>query len=91
VKTKKAIDLYAGAGGLIRAGTGADRGSFQAVRPIYHSSPRAIALREAARLQGFSDWFQLGDTNWHASRRIGNNVSPIMAEALLGSVHAAAG
>ena len=35
----------------IRAGTAADRGSFQAVRPIHPVSPRVITPREAARLQ----------------------------------------
>jgi DNA (cytosine-5)-methyltransferase 1 len=72
----------------IRAGTGSDRGSFQAVRPIHHSSPRVIAPREAARLQGFPDWFQFDDTKWHAFRQIGNSVSPIVAEALLGKIAA---
>lgn len=67
----------------IRAGTGADRGSFQAVRPVHPSSPRVIAPREAARLQGFPDWFQFHPTKWHAFRQIGNSVSPIVAESLL--------
>jgi len=67
----------------IRAGTGSDRGSFQAVRPIHPNSPRVIAPREAARLQGFPDWFQFDATKWHAFRQIGNGVSPIVAESLL--------
>lgn len=67
----------------LRAGTGPDKGSFQAVRPIHYSEPRVINPREAARLQGFPDWFELPDTIWHSFRQIGNSVSPIAAEAVL--------
>jgi DNA (cytosine-5)-methyltransferase 1 len=67
----------------LRAGTGPDRGSYQAVRPIHPGSPRVIAPREAARLQGFPDWFVFHPTKWHAFRQIGNSVSPIVSEALL--------
>lgn len=67
----------------LRAGTGPDRGSYQAIRPVHPGSPRVIAPREAARLQGFPDWFQFHPTKWHAFRQIGNSVSPIVAEALL--------
>jgi DNA (cytosine-5)-methyltransferase 1 len=73
----------------LRAGTAADRGSYQAVRPIHPTSPRVIAPREAARLQGFPDWFQFHPTKWHAFRQIGNSVSPIVAEYLLAVVRAA--
>ena len=67
----------------LRAGTGPDKGSFQAVRPIHYSEARVINPREAARLQGFPDWFELPDTIWHSFRQIGNSVSPIAAEAIL--------
>ncbi|WP_243042480.1 DNA cytosine methyltransferase [Dyella sedimenti] len=67
----------------LRAGTASDRGSFQAVRPIHFRSPRVITPREAARLQGFPDWFQFHGTKWHSFRQIGNSVSPIVAETLL--------
>jgi DNA (cytosine-5)-methyltransferase 1 len=73
----------------LRAGTGPERGSYQAIRPIHPSSPRVIAPREAARLQGFPDWFQFHPTKWHAFRQIGNSVSPIVAEALLLAVRKA--
>ena len=66
----------------IRAGTGPDRGSFQAVRPIHPTEPRVINPREAARLQGFPDWFQFSPTKWHSFRQIGNSVSPILAERI---------
>lgn len=71
----------------LRAGTGSDRGSFQAVRPIHHSAPRVVSPREAARLQGFPDWFQFHDTKWHAFRQIGNSVSPIVAEVIMKRIH----
>jgi DNA (cytosine-5)-methyltransferase 1 len=67
----------------LRAGTGRDRGSFQAARPIHPDEPRVITVREAARIQGFPDWFQFHPTIWHSFRMIGNSVSPYMAEALL--------
>ena len=67
----------------LRAGTGSDKGSFQAVRPIHYLRPRVITPREAARLQGFPDWFLLHSTKWHSFRQIGNSVSPLVAEHLL--------
>lgn len=67
----------------LRAGTAADKGSFQAVRPIHPIQPRVITPREAARLQGFPDWFQFAPSKWHSFRQIGNSVSPILAEAVL--------
>lgn len=70
----------------LRAGTNSDRGSYQALRPIHPSEPRVITTREAARLQGFPDWFRFAPTKWHSFRQIGNSVSPILAEALLSSV-----
>ena len=67
----------------LRAGTGADKGSFQAVRPLHPEQGRVITVREAARLQGFPDWFCFHKTKWHSFRMIGNSVSPFVAEALL--------
>lgn len=67
----------------LRAGTGSDRGSYQAVRPIHPTEPRVITPREAARLQGFPDWFRFAPSKWHSFRQIGNSVSPILSESLL--------
>jgi len=67
----------------LRAGTGSDKGSYQAVRPIHYLEPRVITPREAARLQGFPDWFVFHETKWHSFRQIGNSVSPIVAEMVL--------
>jgi DNA (cytosine-5)-methyltransferase 1 len=70
----------------LRAGTNSDRGSYQAVRPIHPSRPRVITPREAARLQGFPDWFRFDPTKWHSFRQIGNSVSPLLAEKVLAAV-----
>jgi DNA (cytosine-5)-methyltransferase 1 len=67
----------------LRAGTGNDRGSYQAVRPIHPEEDRVITPREAARLQGFPDDFLFHPTVWHSCRMIGNSVSPIIAKTLL--------
>ena len=67
----------------LRAGTAADKGSYQAVRPIHPTAARVITPREAARLQGFPDWFQFAPSKWHSFRQIGNSVSPFVAEAVL--------
>jgi DNA (cytosine-5)-methyltransferase 1 len=67
----------------LRAGTGPEKGSYQAVRPVHPFDSRVICPREAARLQGFPDWFQFDDTKWHAFRQIGNSVSPLVAEVIL--------
>ncbi|MDD5544882.1 MAG: DNA cytosine methyltransferase [Acidobacteriia bacterium] len=67
----------------LRAGTGADKGSHQAVRPIHPTAPRVITVREAARLQGFPDWYCFHNTKWHSFRMIGNSVSPLVSEGIL--------
>lgn len=70
----------------LRAGTGRDRGSHQSMRPIHPSQPRVITVREAARLQGFPDWFVFHPTIWHSFRMIGNSVSPIVSKAILDAI-----
>lgn len=71
----------------LRAGTGSDKGSYQAVRPLHPIEARVITPREAARLQGFPDWFQFAPSKWHSFRQIGNSVSPILAERVLQVIH----
>lgn len=70
----------------LRAGTGSDRGSYQAVRPLHPVENRVITPRECARLQGFPDDFIFHQTVWHSCRMIGNSVSPVIAEALLKNI-----
>lgn len=80
----------------LRAGTGADRGSYQSVRPLHPDEPRVITVREAARLQGFPDQHRFHPTIWHSFRMIGNSVPPpvaafvmsAMARAVLDERHA---
>lgn len=67
----------------LRAGTPRERGSYQAIRPIHPTENRVITPREAARLQGFPDWFRFAPDKWHAFMQIGNSVSPILAEFVL--------
>lgn len=70
----------------LRAGTTREKGSYQAVRPIHPFQPRVITPREAARMQGFPDWFQFHPTKWHSFRQIGNSISPILAEFVLSRI-----
>ncbi len=67
----------------LRAGTGRDKGAFQAVRPLHPEEGRVITVREAARIQGFPDWFVFHPTKWHSFRMIGNSVSPFVSYAIL--------
>lgn len=67
----------------LRAGTGSDKGSYQAVRPLHPEQGRVITVREAARLQGFPDWFVFHPTKWHSFRMIGNSVSPYLSKTIL--------
>jgi DNA (cytosine-5)-methyltransferase 1 len=76
-------------GPTLRAGTGPDRGSYQAVRPIHFRFPRVITPREAARIQGFPDWYRFAPNKWHSFRGIGNSVCPILAEFVLKRIGAA--
>lgn len=73
----------------IRAGTGADRGSHTAPRPIHPTMPRCITAREAARLHSFPDWFAFYGTRWHDFRQIGNSVPPLFAKAVADVVYGA--
>ncbi|PQO35880.1 DNA cytosine methyltransferase [Bremerella cremea] len=70
----------------LRAGTGKDRGSHTAPRPIHPLSPRCITSREAARLHSFPDWFQFHGTRWHDFRQIGNSVPPLLARAVASKI-----
>lgn len=70
----------------LRAGTGRERGSFSAARPLHPIEPRVITVREAARLHSFPDWFRFHSTNWHGHRQIGNSVPPLLAKAVAESV-----
>ncbi|MGH6955103.1 MAG: DNA cytosine methyltransferase [Caulobacteraceae bacterium] len=79
---------WAGQSPTLRAGTGLDKGAFQAVRPLHPGKGRVITVREAARLQGFPDWFTFHHTKWHSFRMIGNSVSPFVGRGLLARIAA---
>lgn len=80
--TKSYKLTWEGLSPTLRAGTGSERGAFQAVRPLHPDQGRVITVREAARIQGFPDWFLFHDTKWHSFRMIGNSVSPIVSRTL---------
>lgn len=73
----------------IRAGTGPDKGSFMAPRPIHPEQDRCITVREGARLHSFPDWFCFHNTKWHGFRQIGNSVPPFLARAVGRAIHEA--
>ena len=73
---------WLGQGPAIRAGTGADRGSYEAVRPIHPQHPRVITVRETARLQGFPDKHRFHPTLWYSFGRIGNGLSPLIERVI---------
>jgi DNA (cytosine-5)-methyltransferase 1 len=75
----------------LRAGTGRDHGRFTAARPVHHRSMRVITVREAARLQGFPDWFGFHATKWQGFRQVGNAVPPPLASAVAAQIAAVAG
>lgn len=86
-KTSKAKRLaWDGVCPTLRAGTGSDKGSHQAVRPLHPTENRVITVREAARLQGFPDWFVFHNTKWHSFRMIGNSVSPLVSKYILSKI-----
>ena len=66
----------------LRAGTGAEKGSYTSPRPIHPTLPRVISVREAARLHSFPDWFRFHQTKWHGFRQVGNAVPPLLARAI---------
>lgn len=75
-----------GIAATIRAGSTPDRGSFSAPRPIHPALPRVISVREAARLQGFPDWFRFSAAKWHGFRQVGNSVCPPVARAVADAI-----
>jgi len=70
----------------LRAGTGSDRGSHTAPRPIHPHQPRCITVREGARLQSFPDWFEFHPTIINGFRQLGNSVPPLFAKAIASQI-----
>jgi DNA (cytosine-5)-methyltransferase 1 len=70
----------------LRAGSGYDRGSYTAPRPIHPRLPRVITVREAARLHSFPDWFRFHPTKWHGFRQVGNALPPYLGQAVAAEI-----
>lgn len=75
-----------GQSNTLRAGTGSDKSSHTAPRPIHPKYPRCITTREAARLHGYPDNFNFHAAKWHAFRQIGNSVPPPLANLIANSI-----
>lgn len=50
--------------------------------PIHYAHPRTLTAREAARVQGFPDWFKFVGGKVDVARIIGNAVPPPLARAI---------
>jgi DNA (cytosine-5)-methyltransferase 1 len=66
----------------LRAGSGADHGSFTAVVPIHPKGSRVITAREACRLHSVPDWVRLSATKIWAYRQLGNSYPPLLGRAV---------
>jgi DNA (cytosine-5)-methyltransferase 1 len=75
----------------IRAGTGMDKGAFQAVRPIHPDGERVITVREAARISGFPDCHLFANSIWQSFRMLGNAIPVPLSHGLLSVVASSIG
>lgn len=66
----------------LRAGTGRERGTHTAPRPIHPLLDRVITVREGGRLMGYPDWFRFSSTISTGFRQVGNSVAPPVARAI---------
>ena len=71
------LDWYGQARTITGGFDSASRGEYS--HPLYN---RSITAREAARIQGFPDWFEFVGNRADVRRQIGNAVPPTMAYAI---------
>jgi len=60
--------------------------SFTRGRYGHPMQDRPLTPREAARLQGFPDWFRFVGSRWHVRLQIGNAVPPPLAAVIGGTI-----
>lgn len=57
--------------------------------PIHYKFPRQLTVREAARIQGFPDWWIFEGSKTSTGRQVGNAVPPPLAAAVAAEVRRA--
>ena len=70
----------------LRAGTGMEKGAFQAVQTFASRKGQSHNSSRSRTDAGFPDWFVFHPTKWHSFRMLGNSVSPAVSQGLLARI-----